>query len=907
VGFWRFADQQSVDGLLPLVPSYDYTLGWVAGLLAVFAGFALFPTLARVRSAPSATSRRAWHFGGALTMSIGFWGGQNVALLGFELPTWYYYEPSIGFAALLPAMAGCAATIRVLAEPSRSFARLNLGALSLSAGIAAMHFALMEAIRGDVILTYTLPGFVQSLILGYGFALVALYVNRALDAPGAQGWARWLAGSLVLGVTVIGNHFAAMSAVSFFDDPALVATDVSVVPAYLLPLIAGCVLFIVTAYWMGSLVDGRLAEAGAAVRRNEAQHRAVIETMLDAHLVMDRNNRVTSFNPAAEAVFGWSAAEIVGEPVSRLFNSSHLAGEREWPAPPAESLALGRARRRWVRPGGGRRKDGSAFPVEIAASPFQLDGEWLTSCAIRDLSGSWDAELRMRRLAAAVEQAGDAICILGADRRIEYVNPQYERQTGFPAEQVVGATPSRSAGDDSVFADIWDTVGRGRAWSGPLLTRRRDGRVMNEELSLTPVLDNAGVVSGYVAVMRDVTRRLEADLERRRLGQALRHCQDSIEILDSQGQIVYVNAAFEAATGQSLAEIRGSRPEALLDFSASGEAYDEMRRAARSGRPWSGTLKSVNLRGELREDEMTMSPMRDERGQVSGYVVVKRDITERRRAEGHAQQQQRLQSIGQLTDGIAHQLSGPIHSLVEHLDALAESICSLDRLLEVLEELAARPAPVAPATLAGCLQSADAAYLRREIGDILAHSTTAAGEVEGIVQAMHEISHTSSERTAVDLNRAIRSVVTVTASEWKPVAEVRTELDPELPAVSCMAAEIGQVLLSLLVNATQAIAGADGTGIRGKGVITIATRPVQGGVEIRVSDTGGVDREARERIFDRRAPKDGSRLGLALAHEIVTARHGGTMTLEDAAGRGVTFTLVLPLAPPERASATAAA
>jgi PAS domain S-box-containing protein len=425
------------------------------------------------------------------------------------------------------------------------------------------------------------------------------------------------------------------------------------------------------------------------------------------------------------------------------------------------------------------------------------------------------------------------------------------------------------------------------------------------------VFDGRGAISGYVAVMRDVTRREEAELERRRLAEALRHCTDSIEILDNQGRIVYVNAAFEAASGQRLADIRGSRPEALVDFAPAGGSYDDMMRTAyRNGRPWSGTLKMLDLAGELREEEVTVSPMRDERGQVSGYVVVKRDITGRRRMELQAQQRERLQSIGQLADGISHELTAPMQSLGAHLNALSDSFRSLDRLLVVLAELGTRSAPVAPATIAGCLQSADVPYLRREIGHILAHSLEEARQAAGIVQAMHEISHASDDRTAVDINRAMQSAITITASEWKPVADVRTEFDPELPAVHCLGAEIGLVLLNLLVNAAHAIGAARDSGLRAKGVITVATRRVADSVEIRVSDTGAaVSDELRSRLFDPQStvPADAARQGLALAHDIITARHGGSIGLDSSADRGTTFTIRLPVTMPAAPSATVAA
>ena len=911
MGFWRFMDEQSLSGLTELVPTYDYSLGWVAGLLAVCAGLALFPTLTRVRSSRTTMSRRAWHFGGAVTMSIGFWGAQNMALLGFGLPASYFYEPVTGFTALLPAVAGCAAMIHVLGNPSPSLGRLHLGALSLALGIAAMHYTLMEAIQGDIILAYDIGLFAMSLLLGYVFASIALYVNRALNGVGQYVWIRWPLGSFVLAMTVVGYHYSAMAGTTFFDNPAIMSSGVSAAPAYLVPAIVGSVLFLITVYWLGSVVDGRLAEAGEAVRNSEARHRAVVEFMLDAHLIIDWQGIVRSFNPAAEDAFGWKATEIIGQPVARLIDETDTSRERDWPARSAMTAAMLPTRRRWVYPEGGRRRDGHRFPVELAVSSFEVEGERFFSCVVRNLSGSWDSEARLRRLGAAIEQAGDAITLLGADHRIEYVNPQYEKQTGYSREEVIGLQPFRGATDQVVHTDIWTTVRHGRAWSGQVRTRRRDGSLCDEELTMTPVLDTRGGVSGYVAVTRDITRRLEAELERRRLAEALQHCTDSIEILDSQGRIVYVNAAFEASDGQRLADIRGSRPEALADFGADGESYDDMMRTAyRGGRPWSGTLKSYAPGGEIREEEVTVSPMRDDRAQVSGYVVVKRDTTDRRRLEAQAQHRQKLESIGQLADGIAQELHAPMQRLADDLEFLRGSFRSLDQLLGELSGLGDSSVPVPPAAIAGCMQSADVDFLRREIAHALEQSGEGAKRVAGIVGAMREISYSGAQTTNVDLNRAIQSTIIVTASEWQAVAEIRTDFDAGLPPVRCMPGDISLVLLNMLVQAAQAIAASNSTGIKGKGVIAVSTKRINDCVEIRISNTGGgITPDQRQEMFNPQLSPGPAGQGpnLFVAHDIIVCKHGGTIALESEPGHGATFIIRLPIETLKSSTSTAAA
>jgi PAS domain S-box-containing protein len=355
--------------------------------------------------------------------------------------------------------------------------------------------------------------------------------------------------------------------------------------------------------------------------------RAVVETMLDAHIIVSRQGLICSFNPAAEEMFGWLASEVVGLSSSRLLRTGALRSDGRWKRYRDQTEAQAATRQRWVHADGGLRRDGSCFPIEVTVSPFQVAGRLYYSCTVRDLTERWAAETRMSRLAAAVEHAGDAIAILAPDSTILYVNPQYERLTGFTRGEVVGRHPARGASEDSVYEEIWATVFRGDVWSGQVRSRRRDGSLFDEELTITPVFDGQGRITSLVAVMRDVTRRVEAELECRRLAEALQHCHDAIEILDLQGRIVYVNPAYEARSGQRLADIRGSRPEALLDFGPGAENYEDMMRTVyRGGRAWTGVLKLCNIDGELQEEHVTVSPIRDARGQVTGYVVVKRPV-----------------------------------------------------------------------------------------------------------------------------------------------------------------------------------------------------------------------------------------------------------------------------------------
>jgi signal transduction histidine kinase len=166
---------------------------------------------------------------------------------------------------------------------------------------------------------------------------------------------------------------------------------------------------------------------------------------------------------------------------------------------------------------------------------------------------------------------------------------------------------------------------------------------------------------------------------------------------------------------------------------------------------------------------------------------------------------------------------------------------------------------------------------------------------------MKDFSHPGPQAmTPVDLNRAIESTITVASNEWKYVAEVETELDPELPPVPCLPGELNQVVLNLIVNGAHAIADVVGDGSAGKGVIKVSTRCDGEFAEIRIADTGtGIPVEARNKIFDpfftTKEVGKGTGQGLSIAHDVVVHRHKGRISFDTELGRGTTFVIRLPL------------
>ena len=189
---------------------------------------------------------------------------------------------------------------------------------------------------------------------------------------------------------------------------------------------------------------------------------------------------------------------------------------------------------------------------------------------------------------------------------------------------------------------------------------------------------------------------------------------------------------------------------------------------------------------------------------------------------------------------------------------------------------------------------------REEVPKALEALLEGIGRVARIVRAMKEFSHPGPiERMPVDLNHGIESTILVASHEWKYVAEISTDLDPDLPPVPCLAGELNQVILNLIVNAAHAISEVE-KAPGAKGAIRISTRKDGEFAEIRVSDTGcGIPEAIQSRVFDpfftTKPVGKGTGQGLALAYAVIVKKHKGTIRVESQPGRGTTFVIRLPL------------
>ena len=386
------------------------------------------------------------------------------------------------------------------------------------------------------------------------------------------------------------------------------------------------------------------------------------------------------------------------------------------------------------------------------------------------------------------------------------------------------------------------------------------------------------------------------------------------------GEIMRWNKTFLKKTGYTEDELHGLESSRLfqdlnqgyfqnycnnLDSSASSLAREdiELRILKKDGK---GVEVSVNIScpGEVASNETAHNVSLHE------IRLAARDISARKNLERDLLQAQKLESVGQLAAGIAHEINTPIQYVRDNTVFLIEEFDNISAALERYRGCAEKYTPESQvealkSELKKIESDLEVDYLVSEIPVALKQSLDGAESVATIVRAMKDFSHPGSkEKSLVDLNKAVESTITVARNEWKYVAEIELDLAPSLTPIPAFAGEINQILLNLIVNAAHAIGEAKEKRGVGIGTITIKTQEVTDGVELCIKDTGvGIPKNIVDRIFDpfftTKEIGKGTGQGLSFVHRAVIQGHGGKINVETREGQGTAFILWFPFEDPQ--------
>jgi nitrogen fixation negative regulator NifL len=489
-------------------------------------------------------------------------------------------------------------------------------------------------------------------------------------------------------------------------------------------------------------------------------------------------------------------------------------------------------------------------------------------------------ELRLQ--AAALECAANAIVIVDLTGAVVWANPAFSRLTGYGLEEISGQRLSLLKSGQQppeFYKDLWETILSGQVWQGLLVNRRKDGSLYHEEMTITPVRDERGIVTRFIAIKQDVTERRRAEENLQDLYRLFRslmeNALDIITVIGGDGTIRYESPSVERVLGYAPGELAGRN---AIDFVPPEDAQRVMEILQRA-QGTSGSTASLEFRfrhkdGSWRILEGVGRDMRQD-PVVSGIVVNSRDITERKRVEEELQRQrdsryqsEKLADMGTLLAGVAHELNNPLAVVLGYSGMLQQALADgpQARRAEKIVKAADR-----------CV---------RIVRNFLA------------LARQHQ-----PERKEVRLNQIIEEAVELLAYPLRvDDVDVALHLAADLPLLWADPHQLHQVLVNMITNAHQAMRSASPPRR-----LTITSRADAGGarVSLEVADTGpGIASEIRERIFEpfftTKPEGQGTGLGLSLCRGIVEG-HGGTIRVESEPGRGATFVVELPVVSPPAA------
>ena len=483
-----------------------------------------------------------------------------------------------------------------------------------------------------------------------------------------------------------------------------------------------------------------------------------------------------------------------------------------------------------------------------------------------------ESEERYRTL---FERAGDGIIVVDVEGdqtgKIVSANQVAAEMHGYVMEEFLTLRMSDLDTHEEAnrMAELFGRIREGEIVKTEHYHRKKDGTVFPLDLS-------AGVIEmcGHkysLSINRDITERKRAEAEKLLLATAVEQAAESVEITDSNGKIVYVNPAFERTTGYMRSEVIGRRPSELGGGKHDEVFYREMWATVSSGRPWTGNIINESKDGKQFEEEVTISPVKDDSGRVVNYVAVKRDVTVEVLLQKQLLEAQKMEAVGTLAGGIAHDFN----NLLQVINGYAE-MALFD------------------------LEEGDVGY--SELQEIRGAARSAAELTQGLLTFSRRV---ESKLGPLDLNNELRNVAKMLSRTLPKMIEIVMNLSEPLETVNADPAQLQQVVMNLAVNARDAMPQGGKLVIETRNVFLdeddcralLGTKPGEY-VLLSISDSGtGMDEKTGRHIFDpfftTKETGKGTGLGLSIVFGIVKS-HGGTIGCFSEPGKGTAFKIWLP-------------
>ncbi len=627
----------------------------------------------------------------------------------------------------------------------------------------------------------------------------------------------------------------------------------------------------------------RVRQRTAQWKQLQRFHELILRSVGDGIYGLDRQGNTTFLNPAAARMLGWRFEELLGKSMHAILHH-HKPDGQPYPAQECPILAS-------IREGTSQRvdtevfwrKDGSSFPVEYLSTPIRENGAVFGAVVtFQDITERRLAEKSLRRseeqFRAVAQSANDAIIVADRDVNILFWNQGAQKIFGYTAEEVVGKSvtllqPQRYRDAHRNGLERYWATGEAQiiGKTVELHGLRKDGSEFPLELSMSTW--KSETAEFFSAIIRDISERKRAEQQLLLQNASLEAAANSILIADRDGTILWVNQEFTALTRYTAQEAIGQNPRILKSGQQDKAFYEKMWRTILAGNVWRGELVNKRKDGSLYTKEMTITPVRSLGENVTHFIAIEQDISEKKQLEAQLQRVQRMESIGTLAGGIAHDLNNMLSPILMGADLLKQPLPEAKRLpmLEVLRSSAER-------------------------GALL------------VKQIMSFARGSEGQRVPLQLQPIVKETRKMLEHTLPKNIDVKVSMPADLWWILGDGTGIAQVLMNLCVNARDAMPHGGRLSISAENVLldenyarmNLEARPGPY-IRLEVADTGsGIAPEIRERIFDpfftTKEQGKGTGLGLATVLGIVKS-HGGFVNLYTEMGKGSRFAVYLPAQP----------
>ena len=589
--------------------------------------------------------------------------------------------------------------------------------------------------------------------------------------------------------------------------------------------------------------------------------------------VSDENLSFTYLNDRLCEISGYSREELLGTDFRRLI------------APESLPFIMDTHQRRnrgedvpsWYE-FVGLNKKGERIPIEASTTLIKLaDGHVRIVGQILDITDRKQAEDALRESESKFRDLAEKSMVgiyLVQDGLYRYVNAEFARIFGYTVEEIM----QHMIVKDMIYPEDWPLVEERlrQRQSGELLSLRYDFRVLTKENGIrhVEVLSSRTFYQGKPAVIGtilDITDRLKAEEDLRRLSIAIEQATEDVVITDTEGIIQYVNPAFERITGYSRRDVIGKSTWILKSGLHDPAFYEELIKTVRNGNMWKGRVINRGKDGKLIHEDTTITPLVNSTGKLTGYVSLKRDVTQEIKIEEHLRQSQKMEAIGTLAGGIAHDFNNILSAIMGYAE-LSKMLTSDEKIEPYLDQI-----------LQAGLRSRD------------------------LVQQILTFSRKrEQEKKPVLVKPIVKEALKLLRSSIPATVEIRQKYSQADDAVLADPTQIHQIVMNLCTNAVHAMRDQEGILDVSVGPQKLSTHGAyniglkEGSyLKLAVRDNGvGITSAIKDKIFDpfftTKKQGEGTGLGLSVVYGIVKD-HDGTVTMDSEEGVGTVFTVYLPL------------